>query len=486
MNRPESTETDEIQLLAPLDQSLMNLLDQVRARTGAARAALFLRDPETGEAVTRAAHLEKVQEIRVPPGRGIVGAVLAADRWMSWPGEAPSPNAKVMAATGYTPESVLAVPVRLNDAPVGVLELLDCALDERSRKRAEGAAARLERILGRSSLAQQLRPVGDRSVTLSYGFEGIIGASPAMKSAFDLAERVAGVDASVLITGDTGTGKELFARALHANSKRAAGELVKVDCGALPDTLIESELFGHEKGAFTGAVARAEGRVVRADGGTLFLDEVGELSRTAQTRLLRVLEDKVIQPLGGGGKPRKVDFRLISATHRDLAAMVRAGEFRADLYHRLQVVRIRLPSLHERGDDDILRLVEHFAHKHGERYERPVHSIPAAAQERLAKHRWPGNVRELSHAVESAVVLARGGVLTPDLFEFEDTVTAPSSARGASEFSGEPTLADLEQRYITWLMERYDDRKVDVSRVAGIGRSTLWRRLREMGYDTED
>jgi len=477
---------DEIQPLAPLDLSLMNLLDQVRARTGAARASLFLRDPETGEAVTRAAHLEKVQEIRVAPGRGIVGAVLDQDRWMSWPGEAPSPNAKVMASTGYTPESVLAVPVRIDDAPVGVLQLLDCALDERSRKRAEGAAARLERILGRSSLVHQLRPRGDRSVSLSYAFEGIIGASPAMKSAFELAGRVADVDASVLITGETGTGKELFARALHANSKRAAGELVKVDCGALPDTLIESELFGHEKGAFTGAVARTEGRVLRADGGTLFLDEVGELSMTAQTRLLRVLEEKVVQPLGSSGKPRKVDFRLVSATHRDLAAMVRAGEFRADLYHRLQVVRIRLPSLKERGADDILRLVEHFAHQHGGRYERPVRSIPAVTQERLIKHRWPGNVRELSHAVESAVVLAYDGALTPELFEFEDTVAAPDSARGASEFSGEPTLADLEQRYISWLMNRYDDRKVDVARVAGIGRSTLWRRLREMGYDTGD
>ncbi len=460
---PEDTlqEQDEIRPLEQVDRALMNILDQVRAHTGAARASLFLRDPETGEAVTRVAHLEKLKEIRVPPGRGIVGAVLARDRVLTWPGDAPDPDRESQATTGYSPTNILAIPVRLDAQPVGVLQLLDGSLEPHARRRAEGMAARLERILGRSSLARQLRPRGERPVSLHYAFEGMVGASPAMRAAFELAARV-----------------------LHTNSKRAGGPLVKVNCGAIPETLLESQLFGHEKGAFTGAVQRNEGLVAGADGGTLFLDEIGELSLTAQTRLLRVLEEKVVQPVGGG-KPRPVDFRLVSATHRDLAAMARAGDFRADLYHRLKVVRIRLPGLRERGEEDILRLVEHFAQLHSERHERPVKAIPAATQKRLTAHHWSGNVRELSHAVESAVVLSLDGVLTPELFEFEDTSLELTGGNEEALFETEPTFDALERRYLAWLMHRYEGRRSEVAQVAGIGRSTLWRRLKEMGYSDE-
>lgn len=474
---------DGLAPLGDLDASLLRILDQVREHCGARRASLFLRDPDTGDLVTRVAHLDELAEIRVPAGRGVVGAAHARGETLSWPGDAPEPDAAAVEAIGWRPQRLLAVPLRIEDHRVGVLEVIDPDAGPRVRLRGERLARRLERVLGASSLGPQLRPRGERTVALAYAYEGVVGDAPAMRRAFALAARVAGTDASVLITGETGTGKELFARALHANSRRAAGALVKVDCGAIPDSLIENELFGHEKGAFTGASGSSSGRFEEADRGTLFLDEVGELSTMAQTRLLRVLNDRVVQRLGGG-RPREVDFRLIAATHVDLAARAQEGGFRLDLLHRLKVVRIRLPSLRERGRDDILRLVEHFAELHGRRHARPVKLIPESTQERLAAWPWPGNVRELSHAVEAAVVLTPDGVLTPDLFELEAPPgRADGAPRTAHPFEAEPTMERLEHDYLRFLMQRHGGARQEVARVAGIGRSTLWRKLKEMGVD---
>ncbi len=483
--------TERLPPLSQVDRSLMAILDQLRDQSGAQRASLFLRDPDTAEAVTRVAHLQEVQEIRIRPGEGIAGAVLARDEVLTWPGNAPEPDRGAVEATGYRPKTVLAIPLHLEDQAVGVLELLDAdseaISDPRSmaRRRALRLAGRLEHILANSSLAAQLRPRGERLVRLQYAYEGLIGASPEMRRAFALAARVATTDVSILVTGETGTGKELFARALHANSKRAHGRLVKVDCGAIPENLIENELFGHERGAFTGAEGAAAGRFEEAHEGTLFLDEVGELTLSAQTRLLRVLNDRVIQRLGGG-KERPVDFRLISATHRDLGEQVREGGFRMDLMHRIKVVRIRLPSLRERGTEDILRLVEHFAQVHGSRHARPVKAIPAETQGMLSRYAWPGNVRELSHAIESAVVLSPDGVLTPDLFDLDGFIDPIASATASSEhpFADEPSMEEVERRYLAYLVERHEGRRQEIAQIAGIGRSTLWRRLKEMGIES--
>ena len=472
---------DGLPPLGDLDASLLRILDQVREHCGARRASVFLRDPDTGDLVTRVAHLDEVGEIRVPAGRGVVGEAHTRGRTVSWPGDAPEPDAAAVAAIGWKPESLLAVPLRFEDHQIGVLEVIDPSGGSRARRRAERLALRLERVLAASSLGPQLRPRGDRTVSLAYAYEGVVGDAPPMRRAFALAARVAGTDASVLITGETGTGKELFARALHANSRRREGALVKVDCGAIPDSLIENELFGHEKGAFTGATAASSGRFEEAHGGTLFLDEVGELSTMAQTRLLRVLNDRVVQRLGGG-QAREVDFRLIAATHVDLARRAQAGDFRLDLLHRLKVVRIRLPNLRERGRDDILRLVEHFADLHGRRHGRPVRVISESAQDLLVAWRWPGNVRELSHAVEAAVVLTPDGVLTPDLFELE-APPEPAGSGAGHVFEAQPTMERLEQDYLRYLMDRHGGARQEVARVAGIGRSTLWRKLKEMGVD---
>jgi Nif-specific regulatory protein len=480
---------EDLSPLRDVDRALMAILDQVREHTGGRRASLFLRDPVTLEAVTRVAHLEEMAEIRVPAGAGVVGAAMTRDRTLAWPGDAPEPDPAAVSAIGWKPKGLLAVPLHLDGHVVGALEVVDPAPGPEVRRRAERVALRIERVLGASSLGAQLRPRGERSAPLAYRYEGLVGASPLMLQALARASRVAGTDASVLITGATGTGKELFARALHANSRRAKRPLVKVDCGAISTSLMDNELFGHDRGAYTGAGEATPGRFEQADGGTLFFDEVGELPMVAQTRLLRVLEDGVVQRLGGG-RPRAVDFRVIAATHVDLRARASDGRFRLDLLHRLKVVQIRLPTLRERGADDILRLVEHFAEVHGRRHERPVRSIPQAAQDRLVQWSWPGNVRELSHAVESAVVLSEDGVLSADLFGLDEAALGPmpdsraaeaaTSALGPHPFVDQPTIPELERRYLRWLMARFGGRKQEVADVAGIGRSTLWRKLKDL------
>ena len=240
-------------------------------------------------------------------------------------------------------------------------------------------------------------------------FEDIIGDSPALRAVLEAVEQVAPTDASVLITGETGTGKELMARAIHRRSPRAQGPLIQVNCSAIPPTLLASELFGHERGAFTGAVERRKGRFEQAHGGTLFLDEIGELPAEMQVLLLRVLQQREFERLGGS-QTLRVDVRLVAATNRDLAAEVRAGRFRNDLYYRLNVFPIRVPPLRERPED-IPLLVAHMAAKHGARLGRSIARIDRRTMSHLESHSWPGNVRELENVIERAVILSRNGTL---------------------------------------------------------------------------
>jgi len=243
-------------------------------------------------------------------------------------------------------------------------------------------------------------------------FEEILAHSAALKHVLETIEQVATTDATVLITGETGTGKELVARAIHRRSPRARGPFVKVNCAAIPDTLMASELFGHERGAFTGAIERRKGRFEQSHGGTLFLDEIGELPQEMQVLLLRVLQEREFERLGGT-QTLQVDVRLVAATNRDLAEDVRAERFRSDLYYRLNVFPVHIPALRERPED-IPPLVAHFAEKYGTRFGRKISRIDRQTLDILQSHTWPGNVRELENQVERAVILSRGGVLHLD------------------------------------------------------------------------
>jgi len=240
-------------------------------------------------------------------------------------------------------------------------------------------------------------------------FEEIVGNSLPLGRVLDAVEQVAATDATVLIVGETGTGKELVARAIHQRSRRAKGPLVKFNCAAIPETLLASELFGHERGAFTGAVERRKGRFEQANGGTLFLDEIGELPAGLQVLLLRVLQEHEFERLGGS-EPVRVDVRIVAATNSDLNEKVRAGQFRSDLFYRLNVFPLRVPPLRERPED-IPLLTAHFAEKHGERFGRPISRIDRRSMKVLESHRWPGNVRELENVIERAIILSHDGTL---------------------------------------------------------------------------
>ncbi len=304
---------------------------------------------------------------------------------------------------------------------------------------------------------------------------GMIGDTPVMRSLFNTLEKVSDVSCNVIITGPSGTGKELVARALHDYSPRAEAPFVVIDCGALTETLLESELFGHEKGAFTGATQRKRGLMEQASGGTLFLDEVGNISDAMQMKLMRAIEDQRITRVGST-TPVPIDLRVIAASNRDLEEMVRQGRFRHDFYHRLNVVNVRVPSLAERRDD-IPALVESFVAEFSERYQRRVHGFDPQSMRRLYDADWNGNVRELRNAVERCVILADGPLLTwPDP---QQKVAAPDES-GSLRFRGDElvSLEALEEEYINHVLKQAGGKKTKAARILGIDKTTLWRKLR--------
>ena len=306
-------------------------------------------------------------------------------------------------------------------------------------------------------------------------FEEILAHSAELKRVLDTVEQVASTDATVLITGETGTGKELIARAIHRRSPRARGPLVKVNCAAIPSTLLASELFGHERGAFSGAVERRKGRFEQAHGGTLFLDEIGELPPEMQVLLLRVLQEREFERLGGT-QTLQVDVRLVAATNRDLAEDVRVGRFRSDLYYRLNVFPVDVPPLRERTED-IPPLAAHFAEKYGERFARKISRIERKTLDVLQAHHWPGNVRELENTIERAVILSRNGVLSVD----------HGMLRSAAAESIAQDPASSEERSAIEAALKDSRGKVSgengAAKRVGVPASTLEFRIKKLGID---
>jgi formate hydrogenlyase transcriptional activator len=307
------------------------------------------------------------------------------------------------------------------------------------------------------------------------GFEEIVGDAPALKAILEAVQQVAPTDATVLVSGETGTGKELVARAIHNLSPRAKAPLVTVNCAAIPATLIASELFGHERGAFTGATERRKGRFEQAHGGTLFLDEIGDLPMDVQVTLLRVLQERAFERLGGE-QSVQVNVRLISATNRDLAEEVRSGRFRSDLFYRLSVFPIRVPALRERPED-IAPLVAHFAMKYATRFGRSITRIDRRSMKALESYGWPGNVRELENIIERAVILARNGILRVALDELP-------GVRAAGDLPGE--LLAREREALELALRNSAGRVSGPTGAAGrlgIPASTLESRIKRLGID---
>jgi DNA-binding NtrC family response regulator len=312
-----------------------------------------------------------------------------------------------------------------------------------------------------------------RDLRDKYRLENVVGRSEAMLHVYKTAARVASTDATVLIQGESGTGKELVARAIHASSPRAGGPFVAVDCGAIAEGVLESELFGHARGAFTGAQATRRGLFEEADHGTLFLDEIGDVGPGLQARLLRALQEGTVRPVGAN-EPVAVDVRVVAATNRDLEQAVKDGTFRADLYYRLDVVGIRIPPLRERREDVPL-LAEHFAHKHG-RAEGAT--LSPAARDLLAAYDWPGNVRELENVIARALAMNPSGVILPeDLPEAIRGAARPPPSPTGLAAGDRPTLAELERRYAAQVLAETGGNKTRAAEVLGIDRKTLYRLL---------
>jgi len=283
--------------------------------------------------------------------------------------------------------------------------------------------------------------------------------------------------ANVLLLGESGTGKELLARAIHENSPRAAGPFVPVNCAALPETILEAELFGYEKGAFTGAVQRHDGRFVQADGGTLFLDEIGEIPTHVQVKLLRVIQEREVERLGG--RTMKVDLRLVAATNQDLRAAVREGRFREDLYYRLNIIPVPIPPLRDRRDD-IPLLAEHFLQLYAARNNRHLAGFSRAAADAMSRYDWPGNVRELENTVERAVVLSRGSAI--DLDDLPSEVRTGGGVQGdgrSLSFAVGTPLEEIERRVIHATLAHVGGDKRLCAQLLGIATRTIYRRLEE-------
>jgi two-component system response regulator HydG len=321
---------------------------------------------------------------------------------------------------------------------------------------------------------QELRSRVDRE----FGTGGIIGQDPKMVRLLDVVRQIASTNASVLVLGESGTGKELVARAIHGQSPRRDKPFVALNCGGLAEGTIESELFGHVKGSYTGATGDREGKFEYADGGTLFLDEVGEMPMQTQVKFLRVLEEREVSRLGSN-KSRKVDVRVVAATNADLQRRVELGEFREDLFYRLKVVTLELPSLRERSGD-IKLLVEHFLRHFSEQHGKDVESIDRDALVALLRYEWPGNVRELRNAVESMVVRARGNILTVDDLPPE-IGTAPGAEQDGWQFLAGKTVEEVERNHIRVSLDLASGNRQRASEAMGMSERTLYRKLKEYG-----
>jgi len=446
-----------------LHQTLREVLEVLHRRGRLSKGMVCLTDADTGELLVSAVHEDRVgpfQSVRYRPGEGVLGRILEGNRPWVVPRLVDEPH--FLNRLGlYDPElPLIGVPIRVgSDGAIGVFVAQPPTLDHFLAERARflemvanliGQAVRLARMVEdeRRELVAE-RDQLQREVRGNHGFSNIIGHTEGMKRVFEQVRQVAKWNTTVLIRGDSGTGKELIAQAIHYNSPRNRNHFVKLNCAALPDTLLESELFGHEKGAFTGAVSTRKGRFEQADSGTLFLDEIGEISLTFQAKLLRVLQEGEFERVGGS-RTLKVDVRIIAATNRNLEEAVREQAFREDLYYRLNVMPIHIPALRERLED-IPQLATFLIDKVAKAQDRTIRITDSAVRQ-LMRHDWPGNVRELENCLERAAIMSADGTIDRDAILAAGIrgEGQPEPVRSEPPEAGEPPRAfddpELEER----------------------------------------
>ncbi len=469
-----------------VDVLLRRIVDLIVEAMNADRGTLFLVDRSRSELWSVAAHLPELPEIRLLLGQGIAGHVAATGESVSIDDAQKDRRffENIDQSTGYHTRSVLAVPlIGRNDGErkvAGVIQLLNKRnghpFDADDRSLLEELAGQVAETLAMAHLDGARQPVR---------YNKIIGGSSPMQAVYERIASAATTDATVLILGESGTGKERVARAIHVNGRRAAGPFVKVDCTAIPEGLIEAELFGHEKGAFTGADRLVLGKCELADGGTLFLDEIGDMPLPLQAKLLRFLQERELERVGGR-EVIKADVRVVAATNRDLAEAVAAGAFRKDLFYRIKVVEVAMPTLRERGSDDIELLANHFLGIYSRKHKKPVRDFDPQALAMLRAYSWPGNVRELEHAIESAVVICRTPVIMPANLSLP--IDRDAAAEWDENLGGESvpsglTLDELEKRYILRTLAECSDNRTRAASILGIGRNTLLRKLKRYGME---
>lgn len=438
------------------------IIDDERQLRGLLARIIGLEGYEVIQAENCAAGLRQLErtrpgvvlcDVKLPDGNGVdlVGRIKAI-----------APDAEVILLTAYgnIPDGVQAIKngafdyITKGDDNPKIIPLLSRAMEKAKAQRKSAAG---------------------RQPETAPSFEAVIGSSKAMRDAVELARKVAATDTSVLLTGETGTGKEVFAQAIHRAGKRKDRTFVAVNCSAFAKDLLESELFGHTAGAFTGAAKNKKGLMEEADGGTLFLDEIGEMPVDLQAKLLRVLESGEFIKVGET-KPTKVNMRVIAATNRDLPAEIAAGNFREDLYYRLSVFQIKLPSLGERPSD-IDEYARHFTNVFAAKMDKPVETIEPGYLELLRRHPWRGNIRELRNVVERSMIMASDGVLRAEDLPVELQHGAPASDDSTLPLS----LRAIEKQHIARMLGHTDGNKTEAARLLGIGLTTLYRKIEEYG-----
>jgi two-component system response regulator AtoC len=376
-----------------------------------------------------------------------------------------SPGIEVIIITAYG-----SIPTAINAIRAGAYDYIEKPFCP------ERAEILIEKLMERRQLLQENIAL-QQKLEERYRFENIIAKSPKMQQVIEVIKVVAKSNATVLITGETGTGKELVARAIHSQSHRHDKPFVAVSCAALPESLLESELFGHEKGSFTGAYAQKKGKFEVANLGTLFLDEIGEMSANIQVHLLRVLEEKEFNRVGGN-EPIKVDVRVISATNRDMKEAIAKGQFREDLYYRLNVVNIELPPLRERVED-IPLLAQHFLKRFALENQKEITSFSPEGTDFLLRHQWPGNVRELENSIERAVILAQNPFIEVSDLSQQNLVPVGSTTSSARN------LKQLEKEHIQNVLSQTEGNYTEAARILGISRMTLYNKAKAYGFNVK-